>query len=526
MEDVDTLLGAVAHGIGSEGGGGEGGPLPAARGSALAQHVRSAHRAQVADQGGEAGIAQRHPINIDHRHDETRSGEQRGECRGSDTRMGARRGGARHAVGGEHRAAQCGEAVAPGERADERTVGAQSLADRGQCRAELVDGVERADGDDEVEAFSAVSVAVLLGAGGLGSAGEEGAGVERLDVVGNSAEPLEPVGVGNADQQSALEAALNVAEPVEALGEGPFVEEEFGTCTRRAIATQCAKAAVEQIGGRGSAHSAACAMTWHTRQGGMATILQSTSKTLATIKMIAGRVLDFALPPRCAGCAEIIDELHSFCTECWLTLDWLGNAGCERCGMPLEATDAALCGRCLAAPPPLDRMRAAVVYGPLSRVIALKLKYGRKVALARTMARYMAPLRGPEDDALLVPVPLHRRRLWWRGFNQSGLVAKQLAAQWDMPVDQELLRRVRPTPPLKGMNETQRRNAVRGAFVAVEGRLINGRGIEGRTVILIDDVLTTGSTAEACATALRKVGARRVELISWARVVRPSHLMR
>ena len=247
----------------------------------------------------------------------------------------------------------------------------------------------------------------------------------------------------------------------------------------------------------------------------MATIL------LPTLKTLAARVLDFALPPRCAGCAEIIDEVDGFCAACWVSLEWLGDNGCERCGMPLEATDAEQCGRCLAAPPPLDRMRAAVAYGPLSRVIALKLKYGRRVALARTMARYMAPLLGPHADAILVPVPLHRRRLWWRGFNQSGLVARQLSERWQVPVDQHLLRRTRPTPPLKGMNEAQRRNAVRGAFTAVEGRRI-----DGRTVILIDDVLTTGSTAAACAKALRKAGAGRVELISWARVVRPSQLMR
>jgi ComF family protein len=189
--------------------------------------------------------------------------------------------------------------------------------------------------------------------------------------------------------------------------------------------------------------------------------------------------------------------------------------------MPLEATAAAECGRCLAAPPPLERMRAAVAYGPLSRVIPLKLKYGRKVALARTMARFMAPLRGGSEAAILVPVPLHRRRLWWRGFNQSGLVARYLGARWKLPVDQQLIRRVRPTPALKGMNEAQRRRAVGGAFEAVAGRRL-----DGQTVILIDDVLTTGSTAAACAKALRKAGAGRVELISWARVVRPSHLMR
>ena len=305
----------------------------------------------------------------------------------------------------------------------------------------------------------------------------------------------------------------NVAEAVEAFGEGAFVEEQVGTL-RGAVAHQRATAAVEQIG-RDGAHRAACAMARSPRQGGMAMML------VPTIKLLARQVLDFALPPRCAGCGEIIDEVDGFCADCWLTLDFLGNQGCERCGMPLEATAAELCARCLAAPPTLDRMRAAVAYGPLSRSIALKLKYGRKIALARTMARFMAPLREVGTEALVVPVPLHRRRLWWRGFNQAGLVAQQLGVRWDLPVEQRLLRRVRATPPLKGMNETQRRSAVGGAFAVAEGRRI-----EGRTVILIDDVLTTGSTAAACARALRKAGAGRVELISWARVVRPSLLMR
>jgi ComF family protein len=245
------------------------------------------------------------------------------------------------------------------------------------------------------------------------------------------------------------------------------------------------------------------------------------SLAITPLRQLARSVLDFALPPRCAGCGEIIDEIDGFCGTCWLTLDWLGSGGCDTCGLPLEASEATTCARCLAAPLPLERMRAAVAYGPLSRVIALKLKYGLKVALARTMARFMAPLRGDAEDAILVPVPLPRRRLWWRGFNQSGLVAKHLGERWGLTVDQHLLRRTRATPPLKGMNEGERRRAVGGAFAVAEGRRI-----DGRTVILIDDVMTSGSTAVACAAALRKAGAERVELISWARVVRPSRLVR
>lgn len=240
------------------------------------------------------------------------------------------------------------------------------------------------------------------------------------------------------------------------------------------------------------------------------------------VRTIGRALIDFALPPRCAGCGEVIDEAGSFCAACWSKLEWLGNGGCQQCGLPLAATEINMCGRCLADPPKIDRMRAAVAYDDMSRSIALRLKYGRKVALARTMARYMAPL-GTEwgDEAILVPVPLHRWRLWRRGFNQSSLVARELSRAWSLPVTLDSIRRVKRTRPLKGLNHSQRRKAVAGAF-----RADRPEQVKGRTVILIDDVLTSGSTAEACAHALRRAGARRVELICWARVVRPAQIMR
>lgn len=233
-------------------------------------------------------------------------------------------------------------------------------------------------------------------------------------------------------------------------------------------------------------------------------------------------LLDFALPARCAGCADVIDEVGAFCPTCWGAMEWLGNSGCQQCGLPLEGTEADTCGRCLADPPKLDRMRAAVAYDDLPRSIALRLKYGGKVALARTMARYMSPLRGEwESSSVLIPVPLHRWRLWRRGFNQSSLVAQELSKSWGLATERRLLRRVKRTQPLKGMNHAQRRKAVAGAFA-----LADADSIKGRTVILVDDVLTSGSTAEACAKVLRRAGASRIELICWARVVRPAQLMR
>jgi ComF family protein len=242
---------------------------------------------------------------------------------------------------------------------------------------------------------------------------------------------------------------------------------------------------------------------------------------VSALRTAARWALDFALPPRCAGCGTIVGEVHSFCPDCWRQIEFLGDSGCSTCGVPLQGTEATSCGACLARPPRIARTRAAVVYDELSRGLAIRLKYGRKVAIARTMARYMAPLVARGDNAVLVPVPLHRARLWQRGFNQSALVASEISRRLGISTDPFLIRRIKRTPPLKGMSPLQRRKAVAGAF-----KVPDRRTVEGRTIILVDDVLTTGSTAEACARTLKRAGAARVELVSWARVVRPTHLMR
>lgn len=241
----------------------------------------------------------------------------------------------------------------------------------------------------------------------------------------------------------------------------------------------------------------------------------------AFLGRISRWALDFALPPRCAGCGTIVDDVHSFCPDCWKEVEFLGDSGCVTCGMPLQATEERTCGACLARAPRIARTRAAVAYGDLARSLAIRLKYGRKVAIARTMARYMAPLVDPGEGRLLVPVPLHRSRLWGRGFNQSALVARELSRRLGITDDAFALARIRRTRPLKGMSPLQRRRTVAGAF-----RVRDKKRVAGKTIILVDDVLTTGSTAEACARTLKRAGAARVELVSWARVVKPSQLMR
>ena len=231
-------------------------------------------------------------------------------------------------------------------------------------------------------------------------------------------------------------------------------------------------------------------------------------------------LLDYALPPRCPACGDIVSEPMAFCPDCWRSIEFVGEPHCAACGVELPSQavgDEALCGACLAEPPPYERARAVMHYGDVGRTIAHRLKYGRRVSLARFMAAQMRRLLpdGTDRDAILIPVPLHRWRIWSRGFNQAALVAQQLAKITDLPVETGLLRRTVKTPPLHSLSPKARRRTVRRAFALAPGAQAH---LAGKTVILIDDIWTTGSTASACARMLKKGGAVRVEVLCWTRV--------
>ncbi|TPG12859.1 ComF family protein [Sphingomonas oligophenolica] len=226
-------------------------------------------------------------------------------------------------------------------------------------------------------------------------------------------------------------------------------------------------------------------------------------------------LLSLALPPRCPGCATPVDCDHRFCATCWQGLHFLRPPWCARCNRPFDYDrgEGAWCASCLADPPRVDGIRAAVAYGAVARRLALKLKYGGRIGVADTMAALLAPTMADGAD-LLVPVPLHRWRLWSRAFNQAVLIARALSRHTDVPVEIGALVRTRRTAVLRGLDRRRRRRAVAGAFRVVERSLV-----EGRAIVLVDDVYTSGATADACARVLLKAGAASVSVACWARVV-------
>ena len=231
--------------------------------------------------------------------------------------------------------------------------------------------------------------------------------------------------------------------------------------------------------------------------------------------------LDFALPPRCPSCGIVTADPHRFCLQCWSALAFLGDPCCACCGLPFDYDAGAdsHCGRCLADPPRFDRLRAAVGYGEVARRVALKLKYSGRPGVAETLATLMARhLPASDSEALLAPVPLHRWRIWKRGYNQSALIAASLSRRSGLPCAPDLLRRIKATPPLRGLGRKERADTVRGAFQVPP---VRKEMVRGRHIILVDDVFTSGATAGACAKTLKRAGAARVDVLCWARVLRP-----
>ncbi len=243
-------------------------------------------------------------------------------------------------------------------------------------------------------------------------------------------------------------------------------------------------------------------------------------RLLDPLRQPLGVLADIVLPARCPGCGLATGQDHRFCSACWIKLRFIAPPWCAACNLPLPHDGGAdvRCASCLANPPRHAGVRAAVVYGDIARSIALRLKYGGRAAYAETMAHHMARLM-PRQADILVPVPLHPRRLWWRGFNQAALIANALETISGVACNVDLLRRTRATPLLRGLGRNERRRAVARAFAVSP---IGRQQLGGKAVVLVDDIYTSGATSNACIDVLMRAGAAKVTILCWARVLDPA----
>ncbi|HEU0084465.1 MAG TPA: ComF family protein [Bradyrhizobium sp.] len=242
---------------------------------------------------------------------------------------------------------------------------------------------------------------------------------------------------------------------------------------------------------------------------------------LSAVSHAARIALDIALPTLCVACREPVAGT-GVCAECWAKLSFIAPPFCPRLGIPFvyDPGPDLLSMEAIANPPAYQRARAAVRYDDVARTLVHALKYQDRTDLAPAMGRWMARA-GEEllrDADALVPVPLHWRRGWSRRYNQSGALARAIASHSGVPVVRDALRRIRPTRQQIGLSRPERTANVQGAFRVLAEK---SREVAGRRVVLIDDVLTSGATTDACARALLRAKAAQVDVLVFARVVDP-----
>lgn len=233
------------------------------------------------------------------------------------------------------------------------------------------------------------------------------------------------------------------------------------------------------------------------------------------------KIVDTVLPPRCPVSGDIVEKQGMLSPESWKALEFIVDPYCSQCGVPFEfgAEEGIICGQCIEHPPVFTAARAALKYNDTSRDLVLGFKHADKLYAVRTFTPMLqqagAGFLGEAD--MLVPVPLHFWRILKRRYNQAALIAADLGKETMILVIPDILQRIRATPPQGHKKAKDRRKNVKGAFRVSPRHL---RELQGKRIVLIDDVLTTGSTVNECAKVLLEAGASSVHVLAVAKTVR------
>src|SRR5207237_547870 len=242
-------------------------------------------------------------------------------------------------------------------------------------------------------------------------------------------------------------------------------------------------------------------------------------RVAGALRAAFGLAADVGLPPLCAACREAVAS-NGLCAACWSKLAFIAPPYCERLGIPFpfDPGPGVLSMEAIADPPAYRRARAAVRYDDIARKLVHAFKYGDRLDLAPTMGRWMTNAGREllaEADAI-VPVPLHWRRQWARRFNQSASLGEVIGKASGVGVAHTALKRIKATPQQVGLSQAERAQNVQGAFRVPPAAKA---AVAGRKLLLVDDVLTSGATVDACSRALLRAGAVQVDVLVFARVV-------